>query len=50
MRNGWKKVRKRKRADLKAQKQEGMDMFHSFKDPNLLAAQEAWKRTVDYKG
>ena len=47
---GGKEIRKRKRADLKAQKQEGMDMFHSNKDSSLLAAQEAWKRTAGYKG
>ena len=48
--NGREENRKRKRIDSEIQKQEGMDVFQSSKDSNLLASLEAWKRIAGYKG
>ena len=45
-----KRNKKGKKIDSKIQKQEGMDIFQSRKDSNLLVAPEAWKRIAGYKG
>lgn len=47
---GREENQKRKRIYSKIQKQEGMDIFQSHKDSNLLVAREAWKRITGYKG